>query len=130
MQVYEYRDRPLHGKVALVDEEWATVGSSNLDPLSLSLNLEANVMILDRDFNRVLGENLQKLMQSSCKKIEAGDLKESKTWQQVRGFFLFHILRRFPAWAGWLPAHSPRLSTFQPAKIPKGADRLHEKAAS
>ncbi|QUJ04514.1 hypothetical protein KCP78_02685 [Salmonella enterica subsp. enterica] len=39
VQVYEYRRRPLHGKVALMDDHWATVGSSNLDPLSLSLNL-------------------------------------------------------------------------------------------
>ncbi|MDF2489023.1 MAG: phospholipase D/Transphosphatidylase, partial [Pseudomonas sp.] len=39
--IYEYCQRPLHGKVALVDDEWSTVGSSNLDPLSLSFNLEA-----------------------------------------------------------------------------------------
>ncbi len=47
VQVYEYRRRPLHGKVALMDDHWATVGSSNLDPLSLSLNLEANLIIHD-----------------------------------------------------------------------------------
>lgn len=46
--IHEYCQRPLHGKVALVDEAWSTVGSSNLDPLSLSLNLEANVLIHDR----------------------------------------------------------------------------------
>lgn len=130
VRIYEYRDRPLHGKVALVDGEWATVGSSNLDPLSLSLNLEANVVILDREFNQALSENLGKLIASSCKKIEVGDLNESKTWQQVRSFFLFHVLRRFPAWAGWLPAHVPRLASIQPSKLPKGANRLHEKAAS
>ncbi|WP_239504248.1 phospholipase D-like domain-containing protein, partial [Enterobacter cloacae] len=37
--IHEYCQRPLHGKVALVDDEWSTVGSSNLDPLSLALNL-------------------------------------------------------------------------------------------
>src|SRR5690606_13315893 len=41
--IYEYCKRPLHGKVALVDDHWVTVGSSNLDPLSLALNLEANL---------------------------------------------------------------------------------------
>ena len=58
VRIYEYCERPLHGKVALVDDEWSTVGSSNLDPLSLSLNLEANVVIRDRDFNQVLSERL------------------------------------------------------------------------
>jgi cardiolipin synthase len=129
VQIYEYCERPLHGKVALVDEEWATVGSSNLDPLSLSLNLEANVMILDREFNRTLSESLQKLIVHSCRKVEAADVNESKTWRQVRSFFLFHFLRRFPAWAGWLPAHAPRLASLPPG-IPRGADRLNESAVS
>ncbi|RYF47648.1 MAG: cardiolipin synthase ClsB, partial [Comamonadaceae bacterium] len=43
VRIYEYCERPLHGKVAIMDDRWSTVGSSNLDPLSLSLNLEANV---------------------------------------------------------------------------------------
>uniref|UniRef100_UPI00329A209F phospholipase D-like domain-containing protein n=1 Tax=Salmonella enterica TaxID=28901 RepID=UPI00329A209F len=50
VQVYEYRRGPLHGKVALMDDQWATVGSSNLDPLSVSLNLEAKLIIHDRTF--------------------------------------------------------------------------------
>ena len=42
--IHEYCRRTMHGKVAVVDDIWTTVGSSNLDPLSLSLNLEANVL--------------------------------------------------------------------------------------
>ncbi len=41
--------------------EWSTVGSSNLDPLSLALNLEANVLIRDRAFNQQLYERLEAL---------------------------------------------------------------------
>ena len=62
MQIYEYRRRPLHGKVALADDHWATIGSSNLDPLSLSLNLEANLIIHDRVFNQTLRDNLNGLI--------------------------------------------------------------------
>ena len=46
-----------------MDDHWATVGSSNLDPLSLSLNLEANLIIHDRQFNQTLRDNLQGLDQ-------------------------------------------------------------------
>jgi len=28
------------------------------------------------------------------------------------GFLVFHFLRHFPAMAGWLPAHKPRLKPF------------------
>jgi cardiolipin synthase len=58
------RERTFHGKVALVDEDWATIGSSNLDPLGLSLNLEANVVLRDRAFSAQLRERLQRLMRS------------------------------------------------------------------
>jgi cardiolipin synthase len=37
----------LHGKVAVVDSTWGTVGSSNLDALSLMLNNEANVVLVN-----------------------------------------------------------------------------------
>lgn len=110
VQIYEYCDRPLHGKVAIVDDEWATVGSSNLDPLSLSLNLEANVMIRDRTFNAQLAEKLQCLVDNSCKKIDIHELNEPNWWRLMRSFVLFHFLRRYPAWIGWLPAHQPRVA--------------------
>ena len=55
-QIYEYTPAFLHAKVALVDDEWATVGSSNIDPLSLLLNLEANVIVQDADFTRELSQ--------------------------------------------------------------------------
>jgi cardiolipin synthase len=109
VHIYEYCERPLHGKVAVSDDEWSTVGSSNLDPLSLSLNLEANVIVKDRAFNQHLSERLDYLMQHDCKQIRPGDLVESNWWRVVRSFFVFHLLSRYPAWAGWLPAHTPRI---------------------
>ncbi len=54
MRIYEYMPAFLHAKVALVDDEWATVGSSNIDPLSLLLNLEANVVVRDAAFTASL----------------------------------------------------------------------------
>ena len=109
VQIFEYRERPLHGKVAVSDDEWATVGSSNLDPLSLSLNLEANVIIKDRAFNQQLSARLEHLMRHDCTQIRQADLPKSTWWRVLRSFFVFHLLSRYPAWAGWLPAHTPRI---------------------
>jgi cardiolipin synthase len=58
VRIYEYRPAPLHAKVVLVDSDWATVGSSNIDPLSLLLNLEANVVVRDTDFAAVLAARM------------------------------------------------------------------------
>lgn len=109
VRIFEYCERPLHGKVAVSDDEWSTVGSSNLDPLSLSLNLEANIIIKDRAFNQHLSERLDHLVQHNCKQITADDLTDAGWWRVVRSFFVFHMLSRYPAWAGWLPAHAPRI---------------------
>ena len=130
VKVYEYRDRPLHGKVALTDDEWSTVGSSNLDPLSLSLNLEANVIIKDRAFNQHLGEHLEQLMAASCKQIKRSDLPESSLWLKLRSFFVFHLLRRYPAWFGWLPAHTPRLTLADKLLGDSHVDHINEGKAS
>ncbi|QQN98310.1 cardiolipin synthase ClsB [Pseudomonas sp. SW-3] len=112
VQIFEYCERPLHGKVALVDEDWSTVGSSNLDPLSLSMNLEANVLIRDRAFNQDLFERLEMLSNNHCKAMSADTSPRGRIWHMTVGFLVFHFLRHFPAWAGWLPAHKPRLKPF------------------
>ncbi len=65
VRVFEYSPAFLHAKVALVDDDWATVGSSNIDPLSLLLNLEANVIVRDGDFNRDLALRFETALQSS-----------------------------------------------------------------
>ena len=112
--IFEYRERPLHGKVAVFDDTLSTAGSSNLDPLSLALNLEANVLIKDHAFNQHLAGRLEHLMAQSCKQILIGDIEESGRWRVIRSFFLFHLLRRYPAWGGWFPAHAPRLTLAHP----------------
>jgi len=58
VRIYEYTPAFLHAKVAVVDDDWATVGSSNIDPLSLLLNLEANVVVRDAGFASVLAERI------------------------------------------------------------------------
>lgn len=114
VRVYEYCDRPLHGKVALVDADWSTVGSSNLDPLSLSLNLEANVIIQDRDFNAHLHRRLSHLMDTSCKQIEAAAPSHWNGLRLLRSYAVYHLMRWFPAWAGWLPHHEPTITLASP----------------
>ena len=65
VQIYEYEPAFLHAKVAVVDGEWATVGSSNIDPLSLLLNLEANVIVLDEGFAADLQREFELALQES-----------------------------------------------------------------
>ena len=65
VQIHEYTPAFLHAKVAVVDGDWATVGSSNIDPLSLLLNLEANVIVRDPLFAQALAGRIDAALQVS-----------------------------------------------------------------
>lgn len=112
VNIFEYTQRPLHGKVALVDDEWATVGSSNLDPLSLALNLEANLVIRDRAFNQQLYLHLEELARTHCKRISLERMIRGYWWRAPLIFLCYHFIRHFPAIAGWFPAHRQTLQSL------------------
>lgn len=59
VEIHEYAVGFLHAKVAVIDGHWATVGSSNLDPLSLLLAREANVVVDDVSFAQDLRARLE-----------------------------------------------------------------------
>lgn len=119
VEIYEYIRRPLHAKIALQDDHWSTVGSSNLDPLSLSLNLEANLIIHDRTFNGTVRDTLNRLLEEDCKRVHESELPKQNWWQLSKSVIVFHFLRHFPAIAGWLPAHTPKLAQVDPPVQPE-----------
>ncbi|MBB4862179.1 cardiolipin synthase [Pseudomonas nitritireducens] len=123
VEIHEYCDRPLHGKVAVVDRHWATVGSSNLDPLSLSLNLEGNLMIEDPAFAGALDDHLEHLALDSCRRVTRQYARRGYWWRAPLVFLSFHFLRHFPAIAGQLPAHR---QTLHPASLdtPNGQSQV------
>lgn len=59
IEIYEYQASFLHAKVAVIDSTWATVGSSNIDPFSLFLAKEANLVVRDSGFAEQLRDSLQ-----------------------------------------------------------------------
>jgi cardiolipin synthase len=58
IEIYEYQASFLHAKVAVVDGLWVTVGSSNIDPFSLLLAREANLVVSDTGFAAELRDKL------------------------------------------------------------------------
>ncbi|MGB9109799.1 MAG: cardiolipin synthase ClsB [Telluria sp.] len=59
VRIVEYRKTQLHAKVAVVDDDWATVGSSNCDALSLFVNQEANVVVHDAGFAASMAQQIE-----------------------------------------------------------------------
>ena len=114
VHLYEYTERPLHAKVAVVDNQWATVGSSNMDPLSLALNLEANVMIRDSAFAATLATRLEILVNEHSRRITREIAGKPGYFASVRSAILYHLMRRFPSWGRMLPTPAPSVESTPP----------------
>ena len=85
VQVFEYTPAFLHAKVAVVDDNWATVGSSNIDPLSLLLNLEANVIVCDAAFSQELRGRLEQALSVSSQVTKSSWARRSLLLKLMRG---------------------------------------------
>ncbi|MBK7364186.1 MAG: cardiolipin synthase ClsB [Nitrosomonas sp.] len=92
IKIYEYHKSYLHTKVAVVDKYWSTVGSSNIDPFSLLLAREANIIVTDHAFSLELRANLQQALQES-NPVSARYWKK-RTWSdRLLNWISYYMLR-------------------------------------
>ncbi len=105
VEIHEYAASFLHAKVAVIDADqpqaWATVGSSNLDPLSLLLAREANVVVLGSVFAQSLRTQLQDAMQHGGQKINPADYANRPVAEWMLDRFAFVAMRA----ALWVTGH-------------------------
>ncbi len=96
VEIYEYDASFLHAKVAVVDPDnerpWATVGSSNLDPLSLLLAREANVVVADRWFAQQLHQRLSQVIASQSTPVLV-TIAQRRWDQRLRDRLAFGLMR-------------------------------------
>lgn len=93
VDIHEYTPSALHAKVAVVDGRWATVGSTNLDPLSLLLAREANVVTTDATFARSLRDRLDALMRTAGNKLDSARFAGRPWHQRVLDRMAFGVMR-------------------------------------
>ncbi len=97
VEIHEYAASFLHAKVAVVDADqpqaWATVGSSNLDPLSLLLAREANIVVQGSAFAQTLRAKLEHAMQHGGQQINPADYKDRPLAQRLRDHGAYWVMR-------------------------------------
>jgi cardiolipin synthase len=96
VKVVEYHKTQLHAKVAVIDDDWATVGSSNVDGLSLFLNQEANVVIKDAAFAQSLRRHIEQAIADGVE-IHYADFEHVGRFRRIGyeiAFFCYKMLMR------------------------------------
>jgi cardiolipin synthase len=105
VQIYEYTRSFLHAKVAVVDRHWATVGSSNIDPLSLLLAREANIVVDDRKFANELREALIDRIESGAVPVSRPRWRKKPLGLRVRIWVAYGVARLLIGWFGYGQRH-------------------------
>jgi cardiolipin synthase len=105
VQIFEYTKSFLHAKVAVVDGRWATVGSSNIDPFSLLLAREANLVVEDRKFAQELRESLLERVVDGAHPVARARWRRQPLHQRVRIWIAYGVARFFIGWFGYGGKH-------------------------
>lgn len=93
IEIYEYHKSILHAKVAVIDNHWATVGSSNIDPFSLLLSLEANIVIDDQKFADTLKNSLEEAITKGAKRVFDNSWSSQNIMLRLVSWFSYGLVR-------------------------------------
>ena len=95
IEIYEYRKSFMHSKVAVIDAEWSTIGSSNIDPFSLLLAREANVVVLDVEFAHELRTDILASIQEGAYRVESHEWKDGNIIKRLASWLAYGFVRVF-----------------------------------
>ncbi len=94
IRVFESKERMVHGKVAVVDDTFVTIGSYNQNNLSALLSLEANLDIIDQEFACSIRNHFDELIEKECTEITFEHFMQRSTFsRQMLRWISYKILR-------------------------------------
>ena len=101
VEIYEYHRSFLHAKVAVIDDQWSTVGSSNIDPMSLLLAREANVMIDDAGFARELKSSLLDALNTGAQQLQIASWQRQSLPARAMTWLCYGLARFLTGWSSY-----------------------------
>jgi cardiolipin synthase len=106
IEIHAYHESLMHAKVAVIDGHWATVGSSNLDPFSLLLSLEANVVVDDEGFAIKLKHSLEQAIKLGARRITENSWRTQSIQLRLVSWLSYGLVRFMIGIAGYAPGKS------------------------
>lgn len=101
VHIHEYRKSFLHAKVAVIDGSWATVGSSNIDPFSLLLAREANIVVKNAAFAGKLLASIRRATENGAQEIRSEDWKKYSLPARIASWLAYTLVRLMVGVAGY-----------------------------
>ncbi len=93
VEIVEYHKSFMHAKVAVIDDDWATVGSSNIDPFSFMLSREANIIVRDANFSAQLRHSLIAAIQDGAVPVGPKEWKKRPLLERLMAWLAYSAAR-------------------------------------
>lgn len=93
IEIWEYHTSFMHSKVAVIDRAWTTVGSSNIDPISLWLAREANLMVDDMTFATGLRADLELALSRDARQVHQADWRRTNLARRMLAWVTYNLVR-------------------------------------
>lgn len=90
VRIFEYQSRMMHAKAGVIDQEWATIGSYNLDRRSFVHNLEAGLVVADRNFAAALSQQFERDL-TQCREVRLGEWRRRPAIQRAKEWLAFRF---------------------------------------
>ena len=122
IRVFEYEKSFMHAKVAVVDGYWATVGSSNIDPFSLLIAKEANLVVRDAGFADELRGSINDAIADGGREMLPDELSQQPFHSKLLRWLAYGVVRLLVGITGYGPRHwqadeeTPGLTADSPAE--------------
>ena len=95
IEIYEYRKSFMHCKVAVIDGRWATVGSSNIDPFSMLLAREANIVVQDTVFANELRSEIYQSIREGAHHVSVQEWLQGNVLKRLLSWLTYGVVRVF-----------------------------------
>jgi cardiolipin synthase A/B len=90
VRIFEWQERMMHAKSAVIDGVWSTIGSYNLDRRSLLHNLEVGLIIIDRGTGETLDAQFE-IDLSKCREVELSEWERRSAWHKLLEWCFFQF---------------------------------------
>ncbi|MFZ2655783.1 MAG: phospholipase D-like domain-containing protein [Victivallales bacterium] len=95
IEIYEWKETVLHGKIAVMDSSWCTIGSYNPNVMSDYLSMEMNIDVDNIEFSSRLREEIESRIISHCRKITEDNYRKSNS-------FIMSMFNRIAYYTFWI----------------------------
>jgi len=95
IEIYEYRQKVLHAKIATYDGTWVTIGSYNVNDLSAYASIELNLDVHDQGFSNVVDQALERIIERDCDRITPEKFQRSTRLWDIAFYRGAYSLVRF-----------------------------------